>query len=633
MTDLATSISIPWGPLGYVTYKTAYARPLDDSDPHGPTEEWYQTVERVLRGARMAGVKFTPDEEDRLRSYMMRLAATPAGRGLWALGSQLQEKLGADGAVNCWFVPLESPEDYNWLACRLMAGGGVGYSVEFEYANKWPKVRGAKVEHVASPAAADYIVPDSREGWGECIQLAMEAVLHGRDFFYSTCDIRPHGAPLKTFGGIASGPAPLIEGIQDIVKIMNAREGQSIRPSDLSDMANIVGRLVVAGSKRRSAQLALGSPDDNEYLTLKRWSNEIPGWRSQANFSVQANRYEDLSDEFWHPYLYNDGENFGIVNIDACRTQGRTGEALVRPDHVLGVNPCGEAVLPKYGSCNLATLHLPNLTTYDEFIDAAKLLYRIQKAVAWLPHPHKPTQQVMAQDSRLGLSITGYLQAEESQRRWLSSAYLELRAYDRDYSMRHGYPQSIRLTTVKPEGTVSLLSGVTSGIHAAYDRYIIRRIRLLETSPLLPSLRNAGVPVVQDVNFDGSPKAGHVVAEFVAQVPESTTLAWQQTAVDQLEVAARVQKEWSDQSVSVTVTYKDGEIPAIREWLSDNWNRIKTVSFNRYSEHGFKLAPLEPISKEEYERRVSAIHGIDLGTDLTTVDDLMNCEGGACPIR
>jgi ribonucleoside-diphosphate reductase alpha chain len=561
---------------------------------------------------------------------MLSLKATPAGRPLWVLGTPLVSKIGSDGLVNCWGTTVETAEDFIWATNRLMVGGGVGYSVENVHVDKWPMVAGGEVVHSTDFDA--WTLEDTREAWAELVGETVETCLYGGTLKFNTASLRPQGAPLRTFGGTASGPLPLIDGVRDIAAVINARAGKHLRSIDLSDIMNIVGRLVVAGSKRRSAQLALGSHDDTDYLGAKRWSQgDIPGWRSQANFSVNTGDPSGLGTDFWQTYA--DGEPFGIVDLAKSSQFGRTGEPVIREDTIEIYNPCGEASLPKYGSCNLATLHLPNLSTFDEALDAATLLYKVQKAISALPHPHEATQRRMNGDSRLGLSMTGYLQATEAQREWMPDIYSALRIVDKQWSKKTGRPESVRLTAVKPEGTVSLLSGCTSGIHAAYADQYIRRVRLLDYNPAVKALAAAGVRIVDDENFDGSVKQGHKVAEFVVKTPIGTPTSDQFTAVDQLEVAARVQREWADQAVSVTVTFKPEELPTIKSWLGENWDQLKCVSFLPYSDHGFRLAPYEPISESEFMNRSGSIRAIDWSGTEALIPDMDDCSSGACPIR
>lgn len=234
---------------------------------------------------------------------------------------------------------------------------------------------------------------------------------------------------------------------------------------------------------------------------------------------------------------------------------------------------------------------------------------------------------------RMGIGMTGVLQATEEQRGWLSKCYEELREFDRGYSAAHGWPVSIKLSTIKPAGTLSLLPGVTSGIHPAYARYLIRRIRISSNHPLVNTCREHGYPVEFQKNFDGSEDHGTVVVSFPFSYPEHTKLARDMTAIDQLMEVKRMQTEWSDNSVSCTVYYRKEELDEIREYLKDNYQNHKTLSFLLHSEHGFQQAPLEEITKEQYDELVAStkpISGID-DIQLGLSDD--ECASGGCPIR
>jgi ribonucleoside-triphosphate reductase len=234
---------------------------------------------------------------------------------------------------------------------------------------------------------------------------------------------------------------------------------------------------------------------------------------------------------------------------------------------------------------------------------------------------------------RMGIGITGYAQASEEQKSWLPKAYEYLRQYDVDYSAKHGWPISIKLTTVKPSGTLSLLPGVPPGWHPAYAQYIIRRIQVSSDSPLVAIIKEHGYPIEYVRHFDGTLNRSTMVAEFPMTHPEGTMLAENMTAIDQLEVVRKLQAEWSDNAVSCTIYYKREELPAIKEYLSKYYDTsFKSLSFLLHSDHGFAQAPLEAITKEEYEKRVAKskpITGISMELDLG--DD--ECASGVCPVR
>jgi hypothetical protein len=234
----------------------------------------------------------------------------------------------------------------------------------------------------------------------------------------------------------------------------------------------------------------------------------------------------------------------------------------------------------------------------------------------------------------MGIGITGYLQATEEQRSWLSECYTALRRYDDDYSARCGFPRSIKLTTIKPSGTLSLLPGVTPGCHPAYSEFLIRRIRLAADSPLVDAIKEHGYNVEYARNFDGSNDRSTVVAEFPFSYPPSTTTAAGMSAVDQLEVVRRLQAEWSDNAVSCTVYYKKEELPEIKEYLSKHYNKnFKSLSFLLHSEHGFDQAPLEEITKEEYDKLVKNTKPLSAVAEVLDFDSGEDCVGGVCPIK
>ena len=234
----------------------------------------------------------------------------------------------------------------------------------------------------------------------------------------------------------------------------------------------------------------------------------------------------------------------------------------------------------------------------------------------------------------MGIGVTGYLQATEEQRSWLSDCYTYIRAYDKEYSELTGFPTSIKITTVKPSGTLSLLAGVTSGAHPAYSQYYIRRIRMASDSNLVEVCRANGYHVEYVRNFDGTEDHGTVVVSFPCSFPAGTRLADEMSAVDQLEVIKRLQTEWSDNAVSVTIYYRKEELDEIKEWLSNNYFNVKSVSFLLHNEHGFDQAPLEEITKEKYEEMKANTTPITTVGQINFDDiDIAECEGGACPIR
>ena len=305
------------------------------------------------------------------------------------------------------------------------------------------------------------------------------------------------------------------------------------------------------------------------------------------------------------------------------------------------VNQCAEQSLESYETCCLGEIYLPNITSKDELFKCATYLYRICKHSLALNCPDsKETENIVHKNMRMGLGVTGYLQATEDQKSWLPLCYNYLRVYDKQYSHDHGFSISIKLTTCKPSGTLSLLGGCTSGIHPGFSRYYIRRIRISSESKLIELAKKNGYPVEYSKNFDQSIDPNTQIVSFPYSLPEGTVFADECTALQQLEYVKRLQTEWSDNSVSCTVYYRKEELDDIKEWLRKNYNNsIKSVSFLLHSDHGFQQAPLEKISKEQYDLMKSQCNNITSteGICFSVKDEEFvgegECANGSCPIR
>lgn len=623
----------PWGfgGLGEVVYLRTYAR-----DVNGRKETWPETIRRAIDGAIAIGAELSTVEAESLFDHMFNLRCSLSGRALWQLGTPLVAKYNGTSLNNCYFVNVEAVEDFELLFDYLMLGGGVGYSVERSRIHELPKVRsGVSIGHERTNDA-DVVVPDSRQGWRRLLHAVLKSYFYtGKSFTYSTILIREFGAPLKTFGGTASGPGALIDGVTDICKVLDARVGKKLRSVDVLDICNLIGRIVVSGSSRRSAQIAIGDPDDVLFLRAKNWSSgTVPAWRANSNNSVYADSYDHILPELWKGYD-GSGEPYGLINRQLSRTVGRLGEK--RPDPTVdGMNPCAEIGLADGESCNLSTIFLPNVTSYEQFTEISRLLYKVQKAITNLEYPYEKTTKAVRKNRRLGQSVTGILQCTDEQLSWLKPGYEALRSYDADYSKAHGIPESVRLTTVQPSGTLSLLPGVTPGIHPAFARFYVRRVRFGAADPLVERCRKRGYPVLPDIGIDGREDRTRWVVEFPCESPEGSVLAADMTAVEQLEWVRTLQTDWSDNAVSVTVYYRKDELPQIKEWLAAHYDEaVKSVSFLLHSDHNFPLPPYEECTEAEYRKRLALIDfGVPMHDGVSgDLLDLDACATGACPVR
>ena len=327
----------PWGfnGLGYIIYKRTYSRLKED----GNYEEWPETILRCINGAQKIGADYTREEMERLFDYLFNLKCNFAGRMLWQLGTTSIERYGGNSLLNCWFTVISSVDDFCFLFENLMLGGGVGFSVRREDVHELPKVKeGVKISHKETNDA-DLIVPDSRRGWVKLLHKTLNSFFHsGRSFTYSTILVRGYGEEIKGFGGTASGPGILVNGIEKIAKILQGRENKKIRSIDALDICNIIGGIVVAGNVRRSAQVALGDPDDYLFIRAKRWDlGDVPNWRSLSNNTIYADNYSHISNDIWKGYTGN-GEPYGFFNVKLSQKIGRLGESI--KDNCEGVNPC-----------------------------------------------------------------------------------------------------------------------------------------------------------------------------------------------------------------------------------------------------------------------------------------------------
>lgn len=1068
--------------MGLFTFLRTYSRRHDEQDPNSTVETWQETLERVVTACdTQLRVGFTDSEKKEIFRLLYDLKCSVAGRFLWQLGTQTVDRLGLPSLQNCSMIVVDEPiHPFTWTMNFLMLGSGVGYRILPEDVEKLPPVRYALIIR-KDTKDADYIVPDSREGWVKLLGKVLKAHFYsGKSFTYSCSLLRSKGAPIKSFGGIASGPDVLCDGIEKINTVLNKRAGQRLRPVDALDIMNIIGMVVVSGNVRRSAQIAIGSIHDKEYMQAKRWDlGNIPNWRCFSNNSVVCDDIKDVLEnkDFWLGYE-GTGEPYGLINLKLSRACGRLGEFQYSDPDVDGYNPCfsGDTLIgvadgrhavplrqlveegkdvpvysidpvtydisikwgrnpritgenqkllrihfsgphkgqyidvtpnhkfltmdgreieakdlkkgdslpnfkkgkfddeyirvytgpkkyrvehrmikefcetekyhsqriegvydgfcktenvivhhkngdktcnfpenleittsadhstlhgkelvgernPMYGkkhsektkleigrkmiercqnadfrkrlseahttdhrekysanmkkqkrewdsqhadeiekkctefnlvpvrisetivkiqkqcehcgadfltswnrrgqpycsqscgnrkkesvearrigirktydgrskeifhkqamafkdlnernnsvmykdwieeckarnvsyrfqthspnpyiaknwtdfkqrvedynhrvsmveelpglhtvynitveenhtvaivtkfnqekmnlsgiytfqcaemslvnhqTCCLSELYLPNISSKEELFKCATYLYRICKHSLALPCvDSEDTEQIVHKQMRMGIGVTGYLQSTAEQRSWLPECYTYLRAYDKEYSRNKGFPVSIKLTTVKPSGSLSILANCTPGIHPGFSRYYKRRIRISSESPLIALARSHGYQVEYVRNFDGSLDHSTQIVTFPMSLPKHTVFAEDCSAIDQLEWVKKAQTEWSDNSVSVTVYYRKNELPAIKDWLLKNYNNsVKTVSFLLHNDHGFDQAPMEQITKEEYETLASSCRPIvDLegvcysAMDVDVMANEKECAGGVCPKR
>jgi len=467
-TDTYKNKQPNWGfnGLGYIVYKRTYSREKDD----GTYEEWHETVQRCVNGVQKIGAGYTKHEAEKLYDLVFNLKCNFAGRMLWQLGTSTVDRFGGNSLLNCWATAMREPKAFLFLFENLMMGGGVGFSIRREDVHELPKIKkGVTVSHILTKDA-DFIVPDSREGWVKLLSNMLDAFyVTGKSFNYSTILIRGHGETIKGFGGKASGPQILIDGMEKIAVIFQYREGKKLRSIDVLDICNIIGSIVVAGNVRRSAEIALGDPDDILYIRAKNWStSKIPNWRAMSNNTLYVDSFDHIMEEVWtNGYTVNkesgvaNGEPYGFFNLPLSQNYGRLIDGPMSKtelyptnhDNCELTNPCAEISLANYECCNLAELYLNNITSKKELIECATLLYKSQKAISSLPFIHDETNKIVHKNMRLGLGVTGVCQSLDKVE-WLDDCYVALRKLDKEWSKKKGWSESIKLTTIKPSGCV-----------------------------------------------------------------------------------------------------------------------------------------------------------------------------------
>ena len=618
---------VPWGPLGYVTYKRTYSRRLNEFDPEATgSEEWWQTCRRVVEGmfnmqkqhVFQLGLEWNDNKAQKTAKdaydRLFNLKWTPPGRGLWMMGTKFIEERTAAGLFNCAFrstrdLATKGGYLFAWMMDALMVGIGVGFDTE-----------GAGSLSIKEPQYTNdtLVIDDSREGWVDSVHMLLDGYFFGSKvpkFDYSA--IRPLGAEIKGFGGTSSGPDPLIELHASLKDLFSDKIGELITSVDIVDIENLIGRCVVSGNVRRSAALAMGRHDDTPYLEMKNDQEKLYHHRWGSNNSFNA---EVGMDYTWHAEQSQKNGEPGYIWLNNARTRGRFKDDPRYDDiNVAGFNPCVEQQLEDAELCCLVETYPAKHDDMEDYLRTLKIAYLYGKTIT-LSNTHWPeTNAKMLKNRRIGLSQSGVVQAfsKFGKRKvydMCDKAYEHVKQLDEDYSNWLCIPKSVRMTSIKPSGTVSLLNGSTPGIHFPEDEYYIRRIRFSKDNKMLEDLKECGYNIEDDKY---SPNT--VCVEFPVHEPYFSKGKRSISMWEQLEIAAQYQYYWADNSVSITVTFKPSEASQIKSALELYETRLKAVSFLKFEETGYEQAPYEPITKEDYE---------NLSSKITPLKRVKSEEGG-----
>ncbi|UPT76599.1 fused protease/ribonucleoside-triphosphate reductase [Sulfurovum sp. XGS-02] len=603
-----------FGGFGEAVYYRTYSR----IKPDGTQEHWADTVIRVINGV----LSIRKDhylsnalvwDEVKWQHYAQKLALSmfdmqwlPPGRGLWIMGTKYIYDRGGAALNNCGAVDTTDLSlAAEWTMDMLMCGVGVGFNTAWQ---------GDTVILPDKKNPAVYIIPDSREGWAESVKLLIESYTKQTPWFsFDYSLIRPEGSPIHGFGGTASGPAPLKELHLRIETYLDTYcNGKIDKTRCVADVMNAIGVCVVAGNVRRSAEIALGSVDDNSFLELKDYRKnperaEI-GWIS--NNTVVLTKTEDLEKlPLIAEHIRENGEP-GIMNLMNVQKYARYGEEAKESASL--ANPCSEIALESFELCNLSEVFPSRCLNEDGFYQAMEYATFYASTVSLLMTHRHETNAVISRNRRIGVSISGIADmldragiADLTSR--LKKGYKLVRSVNQRLAVEADIPLSIRVTTVKPSGTISQLVGCSPGMHFPTFQYAIRRIRIGNISPICSVLKEAGVPYEKDHY-----SANTTVFEFPIYQGQ-TRKAKDVPAEEQFSLLTLLQREWSDNMVSCTV-YFDPKIegPHIEHMLSKFVPLIKSVSMLPHSDTGaYVQMPYEGITKEQYEARISRISNID----------------------
>ena len=642
--------------VGEITFLRTYSRIKED----GTKETWVDVCERVING--MYSIQKDHCKTSRLPWSDTRAAAsakeafdrlfnlkwTPPGRGLWVMGTPLvNEQKNSAALQNCAFVSTremtknDPAKPFAFLMEASMLGVGVGFDdlgADKDFTIYKPKDEVTTV-----------VVADTREGWVETTAQLINSYLKPDQptFEYDYSLVRPAGAPIKIFGGTAAGPDPLIKLHNYVRKLFNGRENEKVTRTDIADIGNLIGVCVVSGNVRRSAELLIGRLGDETFLNLKNaevfpernsYDPASPGWGWMSNNSISAEVGQDLSGIVEGIAL--NGEP-GVVWLDLSRKYGRLADPINNKDHrIMGYNPCAEQSLESYEMCTLVETYLNRHEDLEDFKRTLKFAYLYAKTVTLLPTHWEETNAIMQRNRRIGTSISGVANFADRiglpvLKDWMDQGYTVVKNYDVTYSEWLGIRESIKTTTVKPSGTVSILAGESPGVHwTPGGKYFNRAIRFANSDPMLPLFKMANYRVEPASESPDTTSVVFFPIESMAERAEKDV-----TIFEKMALAATAQRYWSDNSVSVTISFDpETEKEHVGTVLHMYDGQLKTVSFLPSGNFTYPQMPYTQITQEEYnEEGINKLFPIDFsGVYAGLAADAIGeayCTTDACEVK
>jgi ribonucleoside-triphosphate reductase len=627
----------------YQTYiaKSRYSRFLDDK---GRREHWDETVARYFNFMEKHlkdkhNYTLSPALRYELEQAVTNLEVMPSMRSIMTAGDALERQNIA--GYNCSYLPIDDPKAFDEAMYILLCGTGVGFSVEAKYVNKLPEIPEKLYD-----SNTTIVVKDSKEGWAKALRQVIALLYAGEIPKWDVSVVRPAGTRLKTFGGRASGPEPLVDLFKYVVGKFKGAVGRKLHTIECHDILCKIGEVVVVGGVRRSAMISLSDLGDDRMAHAKAgnwWDGN--GQRALANNSAVYEVKPDVGQfmrEWSNIYESHSGER-GIFNRYASELQAEKNNRRVLGKE-WGTNPCSEIILRPYQFCNLSSVIVRNSDTMDTLrnkVRLATILGTFQSTMTHFPYLRKIWQTNTEEERLLGVSMTGILDNP-----LLNSAYdldlpkrlEELKNVAIDTNARLAddllIPASAAITCVKPEGTVSQLTGTASGIHPQHSQFYIRRVRSDNKDPLTNFLKAQGFPSEPCVMKPDST----TVFSFPQKVGDGAVLREDLSAIEHLDLWLVFQRHWCEHKPSVTISVNENEWPKVGAWTWDHFDEVTGVSYLPYDGGTYRQAPYEEITHLEYENLMDAMpKGIDWesfieGTDNVEGAQMLSCTAGACEI-
>ena len=610
-----------------------YARWLPDQNRR---ETWEETVDRFI--SNIVAPKVDADTSGALRSAILNLEIMPSMRAVMTAGKAADRDNTC--VYNCSYLPVDDPKSFDEAMFILLCGTGVGFSVERQYISKLPDVPEKLFD-----SETVVVVKDSKEGWAKSYRQLLAMLWAGEVPKWDVSKVRPSGAKLKTFGGRASGPEPLVELFKFTIAVFRKAKGRKLTSIECHDLMCKVGEVVVVGGVRRSAMISLSNLSDDRMRHAKSgqwWIDN--GQRALANNSVSYTDKPDAESFMreWLALVESKSGERGIFNRGASKAQAAK-NGRRNADHDFGTNPCSEIILRPYQFCNLSEVVVRSNDTMETLtrkVELATILGTIQSTYTNFPYLRKVWRDNTEAERLLGVSLTGIMDSIymydpfiDGDLRILKQTAIDTNA---KWAEKLGIQQSAAITCVKPSGTVSQLVDSASGIHARHSEYYIRTVRGDNKDPLTQFMKDAGIPNEPCVMKPDTT----TVFSFPQKSPEGAITRNDMTAIDQLELWLTYQRHWCEHKPSVTVTVRDNEWVDVGAWVFKHFDEVSGISFLPHSDHSYKQAPYQECSEQEYLDMMSVMPTVIDWSDLrfyetedgTSGSQSLACSGGSCEI-